>query len=119
MRATSSGSTRIHFYRLINASYPLTFLMAQKVINPNIEREVALLAMQRLHSCYANVILILKSNKVRTLCALLNPGINPSRIILPRKHRISEQRRDISLNIPLFIKYQYLEGGRVSVSTAP
>jgi hypothetical protein len=55
--------------------------MAQKVINPNVEREVALLAMQRLHSCYANAIMILKSNKVKPQNALLTSGFNPSRFI--------------------------------------
>jgi hypothetical protein len=57
---------------LANSSYPLTFLMAQKVINPNVEREVALQAMQRLHSCYANAITILKSNKVSFLRILVD-----------------------------------------------
>lgn len=45
-------------------TYPLTFVMAQKVINTNIEREIALEAMQRLHSCYNNLLHILRKDKV-------------------------------------------------------
>jgi hypothetical protein len=48
--------------------YPLTFVMAQKVINANVEREFALHAMQRLHSCYHNALAILSTNKVFPAC---------------------------------------------------
>ena len=37
--------------------------MAQKVINTNIEREIALQAMQRLHSCYNKLLEILRVDK--------------------------------------------------------
>lgn len=38
--------------------------MAQKVIDVNVDREIPLQAMQRLHSCYHNAIEIVKMNKV-------------------------------------------------------
>jgi hypothetical protein len=49
-------------------TYPLTFVMAQKVINTNIERDVALQSMQRLHSCYNNLLRILRQDKVLFPC---------------------------------------------------
>jgi len=56
----------------VNGSYPLTFVMAQKVINTNIEREIALQVMQRLHSCYNHAIEILRTNKVLSTLSLAN-----------------------------------------------
>jgi hypothetical protein len=47
--------------------YPLTFVMAQKVINTSIDREFASQAMYRLHSCYSHVMEILKTNKALLL----------------------------------------------------
>lgn len=64
MKVTSFGSTRMIFNDETNSSYPLTFVMAQKVINVNVDRDIALQAMQRLHSCYHNAMEILKINKV-------------------------------------------------------
>jgi hypothetical protein len=46
--------------------YPLTFVMAQKVINTTIDREFALQAMHRLHSCYLHVMEILRTNNVHS-----------------------------------------------------
>lgn len=68
MRGISFGCIRMFPFSRSFAqfSYPLTFVMAMKVINTNIEREIALQTMQRLNSCYNNVIEILKSNKVNT-----------------------------------------------------
>ena len=63
-KAISFGSIRMIFDDETDGSYPLTFVMAQKVINVNVDREIALQAMQRLHSCYHNTIQILKMNKV-------------------------------------------------------
>ena len=64
MRDISSGSIRMILGNDIKARYPLTFVMAQKVINVNVDREIALQAMQRLYSCYHNAIEILKMDKV-------------------------------------------------------
>src|SRR5271156_70500 len=47
--------------------------MAQKVINPNVDREIALQAMQRLHSCYNKLIEILKVNKELIRQGLFSP----------------------------------------------
>ena len=51
--------------RRLMCRYPLTFVMAQNVINTNIDREFALQAMHRLHSCYLHVMEILRTNKAR------------------------------------------------------
>ena len=74
---------------LANGSYPLTFDMAQKVINPNVEREVALQAMQRLQSCYSNAIRILKANKVTRVYTKLIAGFDSPWITFSRQHRLS------------------------------
>lgn len=63
-KAISFGSIRMTFDDKTEDSYPLTFVMAQKVINFNVDREIALQAMQRLRSCYHNAIEIVKMNKV-------------------------------------------------------
>lgn len=57
--------------------------MAQKVINTNIDRNIALQAMQRLHSCYNNVLQIVRQNKVIFFDSVLTTGINPSGIVFP------------------------------------
>lgn len=67
MKEISFGSIRITSGNDSDDRYPLTFVMARKVININVEREIALQAMQRLHSCYHKAIEILKMNKVYTL----------------------------------------------------
>jgi hypothetical protein len=70
------GNTRITLCIFANFRYPLTFDMARKVIDLNVEREVALQAMQRLQSCYSNALLILKSNKVRASIYRLTIGLD-------------------------------------------
>jgi hypothetical protein len=92
MRDISSGSIRMTPKKNdTDDRYPLTFVMAKKVINTNVDREVALQAMQRLHSCYHNALEILKTNKVYLSSSKLTPGINSSGIIFSREYRIFKQ----------------------------
>src|SRR5438552_9685026 len=88
MRGISFGSIRTISEDGADGRYPLTFVMAQKVININVDREIALQSMQRLHSCYHNVIEILKMNKVQPLVTKLTVGTDSSRVIFTREHRI-------------------------------
>jgi len=47
--------------------------MAQKVIDTNVDRDIALKAMQRLHSCYNKLLEILRSNKDLVRQGLFSP----------------------------------------------
>lgn len=73
MMGIISGNIRMVFLDGTNDRYPLTLVMVQKVINCNVDRQVALHAMQRLHSCLNNALGILRTNKVRLISDRTNP----------------------------------------------